>query len=189
MPGNIWQRLPRNSKECMEFPDEHEELMMILIETLICVSEKASEVHLHQTNNLTKFKLEKYIPKVHAEFKFALKWVPYGGRNIPIFSSMVLNVNAILPGHRDHKDHRYCMVIPIGDFKGGELVLHELGLVFALQAGSILIFDSKNITHLNLDYTGERASLVFNVDRDLLRHAVDSTRGKWAGCDKDNFTN
>jgi hypothetical protein len=55
--------------------------------------------------------------------------------------------------------------MPFGNWEGGEICLHELGLVIALRPGDILVFPSRNITHFNLHYTGVRGSMVLHSDR------------------------
>jgi len=81
------------------------------------------------------------------------------------FTSMVLNVNALLDAHRDPQDDRYCVVIPIGDFTGGDLVLYEPRISIALESGCPVIMNSKLLTHFNQHYKGKRASLVLHVDK------------------------
>lgn len=51
-----------------------------------------------------------------------------------------------------------------------------------LQSGSDIVFPSWKITHFNLDYVGERASLVLHTDKEMARWAGD--RNGWA----DNLT-
>ena len=80
------------------------------------------------------------------------------------FSGFVLNINIATKVHRDGKDLRACLVMPIGTFTGGELVLVEPGIVLPLQAGDIVVFPSCTISHFNLHYTGRRASLVCHTD-------------------------
>lgn len=81
------------------------------------------------------------------------------------FAGVVINLNIVTFGHRDEKDLRCCLVIPIGDFEGGELVLVELGLVFELKNGDMILFPSCSITHLNLHYRGHQGSLVLHSDK------------------------
>jgi len=69
--------------------------------------------------------------------------------------------------HVDANDDTICVVIPFGAYKGGELVLHEAGLVLELQEGDILIFPSYLITHFNLHFTGVRGSVVMHSDKEV----------------------
>jgi len=81
------------------------------------------------------------------------------------FSGLVVNLCVSTDGHRDLKDKRICVVIPFGEWEGGEICLYELGLVIKLKAGDILIFPSCDITHFNLHFFGLRGSLVLHSDR------------------------
>ena len=89
------------------------------------------------------------------------------------FTGLVVNINAYTCGHRDPKDLILCILIPIGDFVGGEICLHEPGLVFPLQNGDFFAFSSPNITHFNLPYTGCRASLILESDVEGVNWAKD----------------
>ena len=90
------------------------------------------------------------------------------GNTYPIahpFSGFVINVNVSTRVHRDSHDLVACLVLPIGDFKKGDLVLKEPGLVIPLQSGDGVVFPSGDITHFNLNYEGKRASLVLHSDK------------------------
>jgi hypothetical protein len=78
----------------------------------------------------------------------------------------VLNFCVSTDGHRDHIDKKICIVIPFGEWEGGEICLYELGLVIKLKAGDILVFPSCDITHFNLHFSGLRGSLVLHSDRE-----------------------
>lgn len=82
--------------------------------------------------------------------------------------------------HRDHKDDTICVVLEFSDCEGGEIVLFEPGVVIKLGEGRGCIFTSAITTHFNLDYVGERTSLVFSTDKDG-KGWVDGNRGGW-GC-------
>ena len=83
---------------------------------------------------------------------------------VPPFLSLVVNLNIRSEAHRDSMDKNICLVIPIGNFKGGELVLVEQGLVLELGSGDVVVFRSGEATHFNMDYEGERASFVLHTD-------------------------
>jgi hypothetical protein len=95
------------------------------------------------------------------------------------FTGIVININVATLGHRDRKDKRICLVLPIGDFTGGELCLYEPGLVIALRPGDLVIFPSYRYTHFNLDYEGLRSSLVLHSDKEGDRWLTD--RNGWVG--------
>ena len=81
------------------------------------------------------------------------------------FSGFVINVNVATKVHRDSHDLTACVVLAIGDFSKGELVLKEPGLVIPLRSGDAVIFPSGDISHFNLAYEGQRASLVLHSDK------------------------
>jgi len=61
----------------------------------------------------------------------------------------VFNLNAVTKGHWDSGDLDFCLVLPIGKFQGGQLVLKELGLVVELWQGDFIMFQSAKVTHFN----------------------------------------
>ncbi|KAJ6480031.1 hypothetical protein C8R47DRAFT_961149, partial [Mycena vitilis] len=79
------------------------------------------------------------------------------------FSGFVLNIGSCTWSHRDG-DKVMCFVIPLGDFKGGQLGLYELGFSFDLQMGDVLAFPSCDLTHFNCHFTGRRATIVLHTD-------------------------
>lgn len=83
------------------------------------------------------------------------------------FASLVMNLNVWTEAHRDKWDKSLCLVLAIGDFSGGALVLKEQGLVFELQNGNFAVFCSSESTHFNLDFTGRRVSFVMQTDIEL----------------------
>jgi hypothetical protein len=115
------------------------------------------------------------------------------GNHVPAvypFQSMVVNLNAITEAHRDKMDSQICLVLPIGDFEGGEICMMETGLVIRLKPGDFVVFRSSEITHFNLHYRGkalfypnptpflldcigQRASLVLNTDKCMKSWAED----------------
>ena len=80
------------------------------------------------------------------------------------FSGFAVNINVVTRAHRDVKDETLCVVLVVGSFDGGELVLWELGLVLELQNGHAVAFPSMEITHFNLHFKGKRASLVLHTN-------------------------
>jgi predicted 2-oxoglutarate/Fe(II)-dependent dioxygenase YbiX len=90
-----------------------------------------------------------------------------------------VNLCACTPAHRDKGDLRLCVVMPFGDFEGGELVLYESRLVIAAKAGDIIIFPSCSVTHFNLHFVGERGSLVLHTHR-AAEHWIE-TFNDWDG--------
>ncbi|KAM5534226.1 hypothetical protein V8D89_012133 [Ganoderma adspersum] len=89
------------------------------------------------------------------------------------FAGFVINLNIAAKAHRDGKDLKGCVVLPVGTFQGGELCLREPGLVVPLRLGDCGFFYSCDITHFNLPYTGTRASLVLHSDREGIQWVND----------------
>lgn len=81
------------------------------------------------------------------------------------FSGFVLNLNIATVGHRDGMDLLACLVIPFGNFKNGELILAEPGIVLPLRSGDGIVFPSCQISHFNMLYSGTRASVVCHSDK------------------------
>ena len=81
------------------------------------------------------------------------------------WSGFVVNANCASWAHRDLGDDKYCMVIVASDCTGGDLVFHELGLVFSAHNGDASLFQSVSLIHYNLDFTGIRGSLVLHSDK------------------------
>ncbi len=89
------------------------------------------------------------------------------------FSGFVLNFRACSSAHQDTGDLLLCVVIPFGEFKGGELCLFEPGLVIRLQTWDAFIFKSGHVTHFNLHYSGLRRSLVLHTDKEAANYPDD----------------
>ncbi|KLO11765.1 hypothetical protein SCHPADRAFT_941756 [Schizopora paradoxa] len=112
--------------------------------------------------------LKFYLPSVHEELESIIEVLPLNGSSpFHPFSGVVLNINCATNIHRDPKDQTLCMVIPFGNFAGGELVLEELGLVLQLAHGDVVAFLSGKISHFNLHFHGQRGSLVLHSDSHL----------------------
>jgi len=115
------------------------------------------------------------------EYEFLIEYVDLlpgkPGSPVAPFLSLVVNVNVCTLARRDGKDLIYCLVLPLGDFRGGELVMKEQGLVVGLRNGDFMIFLSRDTTHFNLDYEGRRASLVLHTDGEFANWK--ETRNHW----------
>lgn len=84
------------------------------------------------------------------------------------FTGFALNFNVSTLAHRDMKDKQICIVFQFsGELEGGELCLYEPGLCVRLRNGDGIIFRSREISHFNMDYVGERASMVFHSDQQM----------------------
>jgi len=106
------------------------------------------------------------LPEEYVSLEATARILP-GNHQSPVlpFLSLVFNVNVITKGHRDGKDKDFCLVLPIGDFVGGELVAMETGLVVEILQGDFMVFPSAFVTHFNLHYQGRRASMVLHTDK------------------------
>jgi hypothetical protein len=80
-------------------------------------------------------------------------------------------------GHIDTKDDGLCVVVPFGNWEGGELCLYQPGIVLELNPGDMVAFPSDRIAHFNLEMSGLRGSLVMATDRDI--RAWSETRNHW----------
>ncbi len=89
------------------------------------------------------------------------------------FTGMAFNVSVSTTAHRDTMDLHLCAIFALGEWEGGHLCLHELGLAFDLQCGDLVIFRSNILTHFNLAHTGIRCSVVLSTDKCLKSWAED----------------
>jgi hypothetical protein len=122
--------------------------------------------------------LHKYLPEEYDQLRVSCKILPLNHRLATYpFAGFVLNIQVCTDGHIDEKDDTICVVIPFGEHTGGQLVLHEMGLVLDLQEGDVLIFPSYRLTHFNLHFSGVRGSIVMHSDRDIKSWTVD--RNGW----------
>lgn len=112
--------------------------------------------------------LAKHLPDDYDQLRVFCELLPLN--HLPAtypFPGFVLNLQVCTQAHVDSNDDRICVVIPFGAFRGGELVLHEMGLVIELQEGDIVIFPSSKLTHFNLHFTGVRGSVVMHSDKEV----------------------
>ncbi|GBE82502.1 hypothetical protein SCP_0408860 [Sparassis crispa] len=143
---NHHQFTPYFSKELWEHEEEYDSLSKVFEE-------------------FCEWMQAKRLPEVYKSLEIFAEVLP--GREVSPchpFTSMVLNVNVVTHVHRDVKDLKACLVLVLGDHTGGDLCLVEPGLVFPLRAGDLVVFHSGDVTHFNLHYRGERASLVLHSD-------------------------
>ena len=115
--------------------------------------------------------MRKYSPKYHAALTMSAEITLPKAQHSPAqpFAGFVVNINVLTNVHRD-PDYVACLVVVIGEFEGGELVLYEPGIVLQLKNGDVVLFPSSKISHLNLHYRGIRASLVLHTDRSAPMH-------------------
>ncbi|KAJ6552568.1 hypothetical protein DFH09DRAFT_1496685 [Mycena vulgaris] len=147
---NYTQRAPHPSEEMKEDPPETNLLADFLKFVTIII----------------EFHLRKYLPNEHADISVYATRLPLNERSIAHpFGGFVINVRVCTRGHRDGGDKLFCVVIPFGDWTGGELVMYEPGCVFRPRSWDAIIFPSSRITHFNLHFEGVRLSLVLHSDK------------------------
>jgi len=93
------------------------------------------------------------------------------------FTKLVVTVGAQTEGHTDPTDDGLCVVIPFGDWEGGELCLYDPGVVLELEAGNVVVFPSDRISHFNLEMSGLHGSLVLATDRAM--HSWKEGKNSW----------
>ena len=149
---NHTQRIPHVSETIKNQPEEYEALVASLkdICDFICSI------------------LKKHLPQEYTIMSVLLDQLPLGDRPATYpFGGFVLNIQVCTDGHKDEFDDTICLVIPFGDYEGGDLVLWERGLVLDLKQGHLIFFPSSRITHFNLHFTGFRGSIVMHTDKEL----------------------
>ena len=112
--------------------------------------------------------IKQRLPKHFESLSEVYDDLPFEPRFVPPypFSKLVVNVGAQTEGHTDPKDDGLCVVIPFGEWEGGELCLFQPGLVLELQPGDVVAFPSDRISHFNLEMSGLHGSLVMATDQD-----------------------
>ncbi|KAK0454505.1 hypothetical protein EV421DRAFT_1896424 [Armillaria borealis] len=109
--------------------------------------------------------IRKLLPDIYKELTVFMDHLPLNERSAAyLFSGFVINVRVATNGHRDSFDKIICVVVPFGEWEGGELCLYEAGHVLQLKPWDVVIFPSGRITHFNLHFTGLQGSLVLHSD-------------------------
>lgn len=149
---NHSQRIPHVSETIKSQPAEYE----ALVESLKDICEYVNSV------------FSKHLPEEYSSISILLEQLPLDDRppTYP-FGGFVLNIQVCTEGHRDEFDDTLCLIIPFGEYEGGELVLWEPGLVCDLKEGDLILFPSSKITHFNLHFKGFRGSVVMHSDKEL----------------------
>ena len=103
-----------------------------------------------------------YFPSVHSRHNAIPKPV---GHQLGSFAMVALNLDLKTLAHRDKSDcfDGMAVIIPFGNWSGGNLRLHELGLEVQSRPSDLTFFDSHNITHSVSDIIGTRnVALLFS---------------------------
>ncbi|KII92930.1 hypothetical protein PLICRDRAFT_82571, partial [Plicaturopsis crispa FD-325 SS-3] len=135
--ANHSQRLPYSSREKVEDKAVYDTLVQTLEPLLDLIAES----------------IKKYLPEEYKSLSIFCDALPMGAPSAAYpFSGMVLNFCVSTDAHLDPWDDHICVVIPLCTFEGGELGLHEPGLVLEGSAGDVIVFPSCHITHFNLHF-------------------------------------
>ncbi|KAF8207540.1 hypothetical protein K438DRAFT_1755576 [Mycena galopus ATCC 62051] len=146
------QRTPHPSKEIEDNPEEAA-MLAEMIHLITIIVEHHSGV-------------KQFHPDGYNEIKVFATKLPLNKRSMAYpFGSFVINVSISTKTHHDRFDKLFCVVIPFGDWTGGELCMFEPGFVFRLQPWDMVLFPSCDITHFNLDFEGVRLSMVLHSDK------------------------
>ncbi|EPS94073.1 hypothetical protein FOMPIDRAFT_1079184, partial [Fomitopsis schrenkii] len=134
---NYDQFIPYMSKDVSDHHAVYQAVKTILRDVFDWVSEKLKEV----------------LPLEYDRLDATASVLPdYNVSAVHPFVGLVLNFNIASRAHRDAKDQAICLVLPVGDFIGGDLCLVEPGIVLPLRHGDFGVFPSCDVTHFNLHY-------------------------------------
>ncbi|KAI0061384.1 hypothetical protein BV25DRAFT_1805829, partial [Artomyces pyxidatus] len=97
------------------------------------------------------------------------------------FTGFVVNLNVATRAHREAGNPILSVLLPLGEFEDGALVLLEPGLVLPLRSGDLAAFPSCRITHFNRHFTGLRASIMLHTDDALEVWTRDGNRNELEG--------
>ncbi|KAE9386413.1 hypothetical protein BT96DRAFT_839269, partial [Gymnopus androsaceus JB14] len=90
------------------------------------------------------------------------------------FTSFIVNLNVLTIIHKDQGNLKGCIVMVIGDHKGGKLCLFEPCLVLEVKNGDFTVFHSQKISYFNLHYKGVHCSIAIHSDRTGISYQKDS---------------
>ena len=113
--------------------------------------------------------LQKYIRVADEVAK--LEYIPFKTRRSgEPFMMRALLVNLMTYEHRDTGDwhYGYAFLLPLGDYRGGDLVLRELGLQIEAPPGCLQMFRGRELRHSITKWTGRRFVCV-NVTHEAVR--------------------
>lgn len=148
-------------------PAEYELLKGIMADPMEFIRANVSDPHSKNSQlTLIIWQVQHHLPKQFEELTIYCKVLPFNTHcpSAP-FSGVVINISVCTTAHRDGSDHRMCLVLPFGNWVGGELVIYELGLVLKLHPLGFVVFSSCDFTHFNLHFSGVRGSMVLHSDR------------------------
>lgn len=83
---------------------------------------------------------------------------------------IIVNLVRCSTCHLDPKDDEWCILIILGHFVGGDIVLPAFGMAFEMPGGTIFILRSKYLEHFNTPWMGIRHSVVLTCRSDVVQH-------------------
>jgi hypothetical protein len=104
-----------------------------------------------------------------------LSWGPFGPKPFGIFPMIGINYNTISNYHIDANDEANCLciLVALGDFKGGELCFPQLKIVVSIKPGQVVAFRSRLLLHGNCIVTeGIRHSIVYYVHSNFFKKST-----------------
>ena len=111
------------------------------------------------------YQVRSRLPNHFDELVAVIRHIPFAQNLLSYpFTNLIVNLGAETSAHIDPQDNGLCVVLPFGNWTGGELCLYEPGLVLELRPGDVVMFPSNHVTHFNLRMEGYRGSLVLSTD-------------------------
>jgi predicted 2-oxoglutarate/Fe(II)-dependent dioxygenase YbiX len=74
---------------------------------------------------------------------------------------LAVNYNITTKFHIDLSDEGMCVIVPVGEWEGGELIIPQLGIKINLVKGQVVMMRSSLLVHGNYIARGFRIGLVF----------------------------
>ncbi|KAI0708140.1 hypothetical protein C8Q72DRAFT_790818 [Fomitopsis betulina] len=162
---NYGQFIPYVSKDITDYAAVYQAVKNILHDVFDWLQEKVHTI---------------FLPIEYERLEATVSVLPdYNISAVHPFVGLVLNFNIATCAHRDSKDDRICLVVPVGEFVGSNLCLVEPGLVLPLRHGDFAVFPSCEVTHFNLPYSGRCCSIVLQTDREMSKWTAEDRNG-WA---------
>lgn len=167
---NMSQLIPRRSKEIENNLELYQHLGESMAPVYRWVREMVSTINISSLDHYPSHhcQLEDHLPEESTILSRYTDSLPCEDRPLcEPFAGMVYNLNVATGIHRDWGDDSICFIVVVTDCpaQDGCLVLKEPGLVVELLNGDGFAFKSAEITHLNFDFNGLRASMVFHSDK------------------------
>jgi hypothetical protein len=109
---------------------------------------------------------KEHLPTFYAKQWAAVEKIPHWRLGNTAFTTIYVAKNFRTAYHRDTGNMRGVMsvLMPMGRFTGGELILPRWRIAIAFMPGDLLLFDPQQL-HGNLPFEGERLSAIFYCDR------------------------